>query len=68
MGWGGEEGVGLAYPGIGPEYALSINKVFGKYTTDKNITSYQQDLLKMRADHATSLLPNPIVVLDQPAH
>ena len=29
---------------------------------DKNITSYQRDLLKMRADHATSLLPNPIVV------
>ena len=34
MGWGGEEGVGLAYPEIGPEYALSINKVFSKYTTD----------------------------------
>ena len=31
----------------------------------KNITGYQRDLLKMRADHATSLLPNPIVVLDQ---
>ena len=34
----------------------------------KNITGYQRDLLKMRADHATSLLPNPIVVLDQPEH
>ena len=30
--------------------------------TLKNITGYQRDLLKMRADHATSLLPNPIVV------
>ena len=30
----------------------------------KNITGYQRDLLKMRVDHATSLLPNPIVVLD----
>ena len=34
MGWGGEEGVGVAYPENGPEYALSKNKVFGKYTTD----------------------------------
>ena len=34
MGCGGEEGVGLAYPEIGPEYALSMNKVFSKYTED----------------------------------
>ena len=35
------------------------------YNPAKNITGYQRDLLKMRADHTTSLLPNPIVVLDQ---
>ena len=32
------------------------------FCSGKNITGYQRVLLKMRADHATSLLPNPIVV------
>ena len=49
-----------------PVTKLSSVAVLSTCTTNfkiyKSITGYQRDLLKMRADHATSLLPNPITV------